>query len=142
MEIELDLQQRWWVVFLPIVVVLIVSLILLGRSVTPAGDTVLTTTEWEHRKAERIHQVELTALRGASEELAAFLNHPPDAVRANMTATKLAQKFSDGVASLELQREALLVAAERVRAWGMAAGTWDDAEGALLRAIELLEAAQ
>ena len=96
MEIELDLKERWWIVFLPIVVVLIVLLILLGRSVTPAGDAVLTTMEWKHRKAERVHQVELAALRGASEELAEILNHPPDAVRANMTATKLAQKFSDG----------------------------------------------
>ena len=142
MEIELDLQQRWWVVFLPIAVVLIVSLILLGRSVTPAGDTVLTTTEWEHRKAERIHQVELTALRGASEELAALLNHPPDAVRANLTASRLAQIFGDGVASLELQRESLLYAGEQIRAWGMAAGTRDDAEDALLRAVDLLEIAQ
>ena len=142
MEIELDLQQRWWVVFLPIVVVLIVSLILVGRSVTPAGDAVLTTAEWEHRKAERIHQVELAALRDASEELAEILNHSPDAVRANLTASRLAQIFGDGVASLELQRESLLVAAERVRAWGMAAGTREDAEDALLRAIEFLEAAQ
>ena len=142
MEIELDLQQRWWVVFLPIVVVLIVSLILVGRSVTPAGDAVLTTAEWEHRKAERIHQVELAALRDASEELVEILNRPPDAVRANLTASRLAQIFGDGVASLEIQRESLLVAAERVRAWGMAAGTREDAEDALLRAIEFLEAAQ
>jgi hypothetical protein len=142
MEIELDLRERWWIVFLPIIVVLLVLLILLGRSVTPAGDAVLTTAEWEHRKAERIHQVELAALRGASEELVEILNGPPDAVRANLTASRLAQIFGDGVASLELQRKALLVAAERVRAWGMAAGTRDDAEGALLRAIELLEAAQ
>ena len=142
MEIELDLKERWWVVFLPIVVVLIVLLILLGRSVTPAGDAVLTTMEWKHRKAERVHQVELAALRGASEELAEILNHPPDAVRANMTATKLAQKFSDGVASLDLQRESLLYAGEQIRAWGMAAGTREDAEDALLRAVELLEIAQ
>jgi hypothetical protein len=86
--------------------------------------------------------VELTALRGASEELAVLLNHPPDAVRANLTATKLAQTFSDGVASLELQRESLLYAGEQVRAWGMAAGTREDAEHALLRAVELLEIAQ
>ena len=142
MEIELDLKERWWVVFLPIAVVLIVSLILIGRSVTPAGDAVLTTTEWEHRKAERIHQVELAALRGASEELAEILNRPPDAVRANMAATKLVQTFSDGVASLELQRESLLYAGEQIRAWGMAAGTRDDAEDALLRAVDLLEIAQ
>jgi hypothetical protein len=110
--------------------------------VTPAGDTVLTTTEWEHRKAERIYQVELAALRGASEELAALLNHPPDAVRANLTASRLAQIFGDGVASLEIQRESLLYAGEQIRAWGMAAGTRDDAEDALLRAVELLETAQ
>lgn len=142
MEIEIDLKERWWVVFLPIVVVLFVSLILLGRAVTPAGDAVLTTMEWEHRKVERIHQMELVALRGASEDLAALLNRPADAVRANLTATKLAQSFSDGVASLELQRESLLYAGEQIRAWGMAAGTREDAEEALLRAIELLEIAQ
>ncbi len=142
MEIELDLQQRWWVVFLPIVVVLIVSLILVGRSVTPTGDAVLTTAEWEHRKAERIHQVELAALRDASEELVEILNRPPDAVRANLAASRLAQIFGDGVASLEIQRESLLVASVRVRAGGMAAGTREDAEDALLRAIEFLEAAQ
>lgn len=139
MEIEVELGKGWHWALLPLALLVLVGLVLLGRSVTPKGSSLLTPAEWGLLKAERAYREELGDLRQAAEELAALLNARPDPVRAGLAADRAEQLALEGQPALALQREALTRAAEAVRLWAMGGGSREDAEVALAEAVQLLQ---
>lgn len=141
MDVEIELGRGWWLALAPVALLAFFGIALLGRSVTPQGGGLLTPVEWQLVKAERAYIQELTSLRDEAENLVALLNQAPDPVRAGAAAERIAQDTLDGQPSLELQRAALVQAAEGVRLWAMGGGDRQTAEEALSEVIRLLEGA-
>jgi len=142
MELELDFSKKWnLAAWLPALLLVLFGLGTLGYFTTPAGDKVLTWTEWQVLQARRAYQSELKVLRMDAEILAVLLQDSPDVVRAQLAANQVAQDTSAGQEALADERQALYVAALLVRDW--AAGTVDrpEAEAALSAAIQALDEA-
>lgn len=139
MQVEIELRRGWWWGALPIAALMLIGLALLGRSVTPQAGGLLTPAEWQMLRDGRAYAQELTHLRGEAEVLTELLNRTPDAVRAGAASERIAQDALEGQPSLELQRAALMQAAEAVRQWAMGGSEREAAQSALEDAVRLLE---
>ena len=60
MEFELEFNKHWdWYWLLPIMLLLLVGLGALGSAVTPAGDKLLTWSEWQVLQRRQAYHQEL-----------------------------------------------------------------------------------
>jgi len=142
MEFELDFPKGWnWVAVLLITVMVAVGLGALGRLVTPAGDKLLTWSEWQVLQARHAYRQELSRLRQDVEALAGLLDQSPDPVRAQLVAEQALAHSQVGQETLAPQRQAVALAAEALRNWAVGAEDRQIAVAALLQAILTLEEA-
>jgi hypothetical protein len=138
-EIEIEVGKGWWIVLLPVVLLISVGLALLGRQVTPKDGGILTPARWSLLKEERAYDKELGSLREDLEELARLMNAGPNPVKASLTADRIQYETLAGHLALALQREAVANASEMVRLWSMGGAAREQAEVALEDAVSLLE---
>jgi hypothetical protein len=138
-EIEIEVGEGWWIVLLPVILLVSVGLALLGRQVSPEGGGVLTPARWNLLKEERAYDKELGILRDDVEELVRLMNGGPNPVEAGLAADRIQYETLDGHPALALQREALANATEMVRLWSMGGAMREEAEVALEEAVSLLE---
>jgi hypothetical protein len=138
-EVEIEVGEGWWIVLLPVLVLIAVGLALLGRQVTPEGGGVLTPARWNLLKAERIYDKELGTLRDDVEELARLMNGGPNPVEAGLAADRIQYETLDGHPALALQRETVANASEMIRMWSMGGAMREEAEIALDEAVSSLE---
>lgn len=138
MEIEVDIGKGMRSAFLPLAVGVLICLMVIGHAVTPEGGGVLTPSAWRLRAAERAYATELAELRRQAEVLAALINDAPDAVQAGFAADQIERLTRDGEPGLSVQRQALAEAAAQLRLWSMGGAERQQAEEALIRAIDIL----
>jgi hypothetical protein len=138
-EIEIEVGKGWWIILLPVILLVAVGLALLGKQVTPESGGVLTPTKWNLLKEERTYDKELGTLRDDVEEVTHLMNGQPNPVGAGLAADRIQYETLDGHPALALQREAVANAFEMVRLWSMGGATREEAEIALGEAVSLLE---
>ncbi len=148
MEIEFDINrwkknvtENFGGLFL-VLLVFFVVLGFLGKSFTPATNTILSWSEWQIVKVEKEYNKQLSTDQQYAESLSKLLNAAPDPVRAQIVTDQVVQGTSTGLDALERQRQGLQAAATAVRQWAIGAGTMDEAQAALNNAIQLLKAAE
>lgn len=139
-EIVIEFGEGWWIVLIPVLILIVLGLTLLGKQVTPEGASLLTPSRWQLMKAERSYEKELGLLRSETEALVNLLNHGPNPVEAGLTADRIHQETLDGHTALGLQREAVANASEMVRLWAMGGAAREEAEAALAEAVSALKA--
>jgi hypothetical protein len=138
MEIEID-RRLFYGLFALLVLVTIAGLALLGRPYTPDPPRVISWTDWTALKTESQYEQELTEIRADLAELAQLLQQEhPDPVRAEMTASRIAQRHAAGLGLLTRQREAVVVAAEVVRDWAAGYVSYEDAVATVNEAIAIV----
>jgi len=120
-------------------VLVVVGLTLLGRAYTPDPARVIRWADWQAAKVERQYRRELAGLRQDLSDLAEMLRDNPDPVRAEMAASRVAQRHADGLGLLARQREAVVAAAEVVRDWAAGYAGYDEAVAAVNAAVEVLD---
>jgi hypothetical protein len=135
---ELDLSEYRWPLIGLAAILILAGLGWLGYAHTPAGDKLLTWTEWQVLKARRAYLKELGELQGAADTLADLLNTPPDPVRAQLAAESIQRQASEGQPALQYQREKLTLAAQAVSDWAVGAADYETARQALNDAIQAL----
>jgi hypothetical protein len=138
-EIEIEVGEGWWIVLLPVILLVAVGLALLGKQVTPESGDVLTPARWNLLKEERAYDKELCTLRDDVEEMTHLMNGVPNPVETGLTADRIQYETLDGHPALALQREAVANASEMVRLWSMGGATREESEIALGEAVSLLE---
>jgi len=138
-EIEIEIGEGWWVVLIPVILLVGIGLATLGRQLTPEDGSVLTPAAWRLMKAERAYEEELGLLRENADELVHMLNGHPNPVEAGLAADRIQYETLDGHPALSLQRDAIASASEMVRKWAMGGSTREDVEAALTEAILMLE---
>ena len=138
MEIEIDLKE-----LKPSNLVLILGLLglivlgVVGYTVTPQGNRLLTWEDWQVRKAQVTYRREVGVLQTAVERLAQMVNREtPDPLRAQIVAERVLRDL-DGV-TLEMltpTRQAVADAALAVQMWAVG-GEWTTAREAVERAAQ------
>jgi len=141
---EIDLTETRWVntaFFLAAALVGLALLGVLGRTVTPANNGVLTWTEWQVLQEERAYWRELTQLQQAVDDLAAFYKKGQrDPVRGQYVVAKVEGVLKDQkIAVLNGQRQAVLDAANAVRQWSLGVLGDDAVRSALERAAHAVD---
>ncbi|MBN1139355.1 MAG: hypothetical protein JXM73_22450 [Anaerolineae bacterium] len=138
MEIEID-RRLFYDLLALLVLLTIAGLALLGRPYTPTPPRVIGWTDWTALKTEEQYRQELADLRADLAELAQLLQQEhPDPVRAEMTASRIAQRHAAGLGLLARQREAVVVAAEVVRDWAAGYVSYEDAVAAVNEAMAII----
>ncbi len=135
---ELDLSDYHWPLIALAAILLLAGLGWLGYVYTPAGDMLLTWTEWQVLKARSAYLGELGELQAAADTLANLVNAPPDPVRAQLAAESIQRLASEGQPALQYQREKLALAAQAVSDWAAGAVDRETARQALDDAIQAL----
>ena len=142
-DLEVHINRRAaYVLAGAIVVFLLAGLAAVGKPFTPDPPCVVGWTDWQTLKVERQYQRELTQLREDLAHLADQLLANPDPVRAEMAASRLAQRHASGLGLLAGQREVVVQAAEVVRDWAAGYTPYEDAVAAVNAAVEILGAEQ
>ena len=148
MEIELNMN-RWRQQIREIagglVLVLLVALCLigfLGKTFTPASNTVLSWSEWQIIKIEKEYEQQLSNYQQYTESLSQLINGTPDPVRAQVVSDQILQNTAKGLSALERPRLGLQEAARAVHLWAVGAGSMDSAQASLSNAIQLIQAAE
>jgi hypothetical protein len=116
----------------------LVGLGALGRAYTPDPARVVGWGDWQALKMEVRYARELRQLSEDLETLATMLQADPDPVRAEMAATRIQQRHSEGVGLLEQQRAAVILAAQHVRNWAAGYAEYDEALATINTAIEIV----
>ena len=138
-EMEITINRRFLYVLLGLLALLVlVGLTLLGRAYTPDPARVIGWSDWQAAKIERQYRRELARLREDLADLAKMLQDNPDPVRAEMAASRVAQRHADGLGLLARQREAVVGAAEVVRDWAAGYADYGEAVAAVNAAMEVL----
>lgn len=141
MEIELD-RRLFYALLATIALLAVVGLAALGRPYTPDPARVIGRADWVALQAERRYQEELAHLQQDLAELAGLLQARPDPVRAEMAASRIAQRHVDGLALLARQREAVVIAAQVVRDWAAGYATYEEAVATVNEAIAIVGESQ
>jgi hypothetical protein len=147
MEIELNMNRgrqqirdiAGWLVLVLLVALFLIGF--LGKAFTPASNTVLSWSEWQIIKIEKVYEQELSTYQQYVESLSQLINGTPDPVRAQVVSDQILQNTATGLSALERPRLGLQEAARAVRLWAVGAGSMDTAEAALSNAIQLIQAA-
>jgi hypothetical protein len=138
MEIELDRRLFYGLLAL-LVLLTLAGLAILGKPFTPDPPRVIGWADWTALKTEEQYREELAELRADLAELAQLLQQEqPDPVRAEMAATRIAQRHATGLGLLALQREAAIVAAEVVRDWAAGYVSYEDAVATVNEAMAIV----
>lgn len=148
MEIELNMNRgrqqireiAGWLVLVLLVALFLIGF--LGKAFTPASNTVLSWSEWQIIKIEKVYEQELSTYQQYVESLSQLINGTPDPVRAQVVSDQILQNTAMGLTALERPRLGLQEAARAVRLWAVGAGSMDTAEAALSNAIQLIQAAE
>lgn len=142
MEFELEFNHRWnWYWLLPFMLLLLTGMGALGRALTPAGDKLLTWSEWQVLQMRQAYRQELSVLCQDVEILAGLLEQAPDPVRAQLAAEQVLAHTGQGQEMLASQRESVALAAARLRDWAIGAVERQEAVAALEQAIYILNEA-
>jgi len=143
MEIEIDLKaerkQTMLALGAGMLLALLVTLALLGRAVTPAGNRLLTFADWRLLQAERAYQQELETLQTDALQLAEALNGNPNPVAVQMLVERIRRHTDSGSQSLSQARTALEEAALAVGDWSAGVLDRDTALVSLQQALDLLD---
>ncbi|MRR32018.1 hypothetical protein EG834_17190 [bacterium] len=132
--------RRYPLILLSVLILCVLAgFVFLGRSLTPAGEKLLTWSEWQIFQARRAYNNELQGLRRDVEELAALVNEPADPVRAQIVCKRIISHTLDGQASLAYCRESVADAAAAVEQWAVGVESLDHALTALEFAVQVLE---
>lgn len=148
MEIELNMNRgrqqirdiAGWLVLVLLVALFLIGF--LGKAFTPASNTVLSWSEWQIIKIEKVYEQELSTYQQFAESLSQLINGTPDPVRAQVVSDQILQNTTTGLTALERPRLGLQEAARAVRLWAVGAGSMDTAEASLSNAIQLIQAAE
>lgn len=148
MEIELNMNRgrqqirdiAGWLVLVLLVALFLIGF--LGKAFTPASNTVLSWSEWQIIKIEKVYEQELSTYQQYAESLSQLINGTPDPVRAQVVSDQILQNTATGLTALERPRLGLQEAARAVRMWAVGAGSMDTAEASLSNAIQLIQAAE
>lgn len=148
MEIELNMNRgrqqirdiAGWLVLVLLVALFLIGF--LGKAFTPASNTVLSWSEWQIIKIEKVYEQELSTYQQFAESLSQLINGTPDPVRAQVVSDQILQNTATGLAALERPRLGLQEAARAVRLWAVGAGSMDTAQASLSNAIQLIQAAE
>jgi len=123
-EIKLS-ERNMWITL--IVLILIALTGFLGWHVTPE-DRILSWTEWQIFKQQRVYQHELRILTHNADRLAGLLEAYPDPVRGQLVTESVNLDLSTlSQPSLDIQRDALHLAGEAVLHWALGTGDRDTA---------------
>lgn len=148
MEIELNMNRgrqqirdiAGWLVLVLLIALFLIGF--LGKAFTPASNTVLSWSEWQIIKIEKVYEQELSTYQQFAESLSQLINGTPDPVRAQVVSDQILQNTTTGLTALERPRLGLQEAARAVRLWAVGAGSMDTAEASLSNAIQLIQAAE
>jgi hypothetical protein len=145
-DILLDAEKwkagRYALIFWVLLVLgLLAGLVFLGRSLTPAGDRVLSWSEWKILLAHRAYAKELAQLQQDVQVLSGLVSQSPDPVRAQVVCDRILAQAQAGEPALAVSREALSSASSAVEQWAIGAATHDEALTALQAAIQAIQAA-
>lgn len=148
MEIELNMNRgrqqirdiAGWLVLVLLVALFLIGF--LGKAFTPASNTVLSWSEWQIIKIEKVYEQELSTYQQYVESLSQLINGTPDPVRAQVVSDQILQNTAMGLTALERPRLGLQEAARAVRLWAVGAGSMDTAQASLSNAIQLIQAAE
>jgi hypothetical protein len=135
---ELDLSRYLWMLAALVFLMLLSSLGWLGYAYLPAGDHLLTRTEWQVLKARSTYRKELQELQFSVETLAELLNTLPDPVRTQLAVERIQRLTSQGHPALLYQREKVALAARSVSDWAVGALDREAALQALRESTEAL----
>jgi hypothetical protein len=142
MELELDFSKKWnLAAWLPALLIILLGLGAMGYYNTPAGNKLLTWSEWQVLQARRAYQSELKLLRQDVEVLSELLQGQPDVVRTQLAADRVVQDTAAGQEALAGERQAVAIAAQTVRDWAAGTAERSQAEAALSDAIQALDQA-
>ena len=137
MEIDLsETRAGAWTLGVLALLVALEVLGALGRTLTPHDGRVLTWSEWQVLKEERLYRRELGQLQQAVDALAAFYEAgEKDPIRGQYVASQVRRMLKDQqVAVLESRRQAVLQAANAVEKWSLGVLSDADVRTALERA--------
>jgi hypothetical protein len=135
---ELDFSRHLWLLISMVVILLLAILGWVGYAYLPAGDRLLTYSEWQVLKANHTYENELGKLQGAAETLAELLNAQPDPVRTQMAVESILRLTSKGHPALAYPRDKVALAAQSVRDWAVGAQDRETALQALIEMIQVL----
>ena len=139
-EIELDLGELPnWSTIVILLVVGTVGLMLIGRVVTPIEIGILSWSDWQLLKEQRVYRSELESLQGEVDILVEMLNGRPDPVETQLVARRMLQDLRDGHPALDYQRDLTIQAVSAVRDWSTGAIERDEAVLRVNEAIQVLE---
>ena len=126
MEFEINVRKEEEIYWITAVVVAVIAVLIIfgwiGSGVTPldsAGNPrLLSWSDWQLLKAERVHAEELSILQGDATQLAAALQNPPDPVAAQFLVNTISRHAQSGTdPSLADARQTLENASVDVRDW-------------------------
>jgi hypothetical protein len=144
-EVELDIRKEqavWAIASILVAALLLFSLAMIGRPVTPyEGDTarVIALTDWKLIQAEEVYNAEIEILRSDVDSLVTVINEKTDPVRASLLVKKISSDTKDGTPALATARQAVLQAALDVGDWSTGVLDREKAIAALEVAIMLLQ---
>ena len=142
MEFELDFSKKWnLAAWLPALLIILFGLGAMGYFNTPAGNKLLTWSEWQVLQARRAYQSELRLLRQDVQVLSELLQGQPDVVRTQLAAERVTQDTAAGQEALASERQAVGFAAQTVHDWAAGTAERSQAEAALSDAIQALDQA-
>ena len=126
MEFEINVRKEEEIYWITAVVVAVIAILVvfgwIGSGVTPldsAGNPrLLSWSDWQLLKAERVHAEELSILQGDATQLAAALQNAPDPVAAQFLVNTISRHAQSGTdPSLADARQTLENASVDVRDW-------------------------
>ena len=138
LEINLSRKALRWLLA-GMALLTLIGLGVLGRFRTPDPPHVIWWADWTQWKMAHKYRQELARMKGDLAELAETLQSRPDPVRAELTASRMEQRYTSGLGLLEAQREVTIDAALAVRDWAAGYGTYDAAVQAVNEAIGIME---
>ena len=139
-EIELDLRDiPGWLTIVILLVVGATGLMLIGRVVTPIERGILSWSEWQLLKEQRVYRSDLESLQGEVDILIEMLNGRPDPVETQLVAQRMLQDLRGGHPALAYQRDLIIQAVSAVRDWSTGVIERDEAVLMVNEAIQVLE---
>src|ERR1700690_2217963 len=148
MEFEINFRKDeeiyWVTALIAAVIAVLVVFGWIGNGVTPldsAGNPrLLSWSDWQLVRAERVHAEELSVLQGDATQLASSLQEHPDPVEAQFLVNSITQHAKGGTdPSLADARQALENASVDVRDWASGALDQNIAIEAVQEAMVLLK---
>jgi hypothetical protein len=146
MEIEFDAPKGQY--FYPAIVIAVLLVLVglgwLGQGVTRTGDDgralVLGWTDYQVAKMEREYLAQKTRLRSAVEDIARLFGRNPSPMEAQIHLDRIEKDVSANadLSGLADARQAVLLAADAVRAYSLGKISHSDTAGAINYAAELL----